>query len=148
MRIDPEGIHIMIAEDHTNIFHVDINSDHRMEYNGHVLDRSLTKVIRGSKRLEDGSILDGNGEKLDINRIRVMASIQPEEIEMTDDQDAGLIQGTISNMIYLGEYYSYVVHTEMGQDFIVYDEDLWNMDDRVSLIVPDKKLKLTMKMKK
>ena len=84
---------------------------------------------------------------IDPARIRIQASIQPEDIEMTDDQDAGLVQGTISNLIYLGDHYSYVIHTELEQDFVVYDEDLWNMDDRVSLLMPVEKMTFTLRKK-
>ncbi len=143
--LEPDGIHIMIAEDHTNTFQVDINKEHRLEYNGELLHASLTKLIRGGHRLEDGSIVDGNGETIDIHRIRVIATIQPEDIEMTDDQEKGLIQGNISNLIYLGSHYLYIIHTDLEQDFAVYDEDLWNMGDRVGLIMPTEKMHFTIK---
>ncbi|MDO4614993.1 MAG: polyamine ABC transporter ATP-binding protein [Lachnospiraceae bacterium] len=143
--VDPENIHIMIAEDHTNIFVADINRDFRPEYNGHRLDTSLTKIIKGSKRLPDGTLVDGSGEVIDIDRIHVVAAIDPKDIEMTDDQEAGLVQGTISNLIYKGDHYSYVIHTELEHDFIVDDEDLWNMDDRVGLIMPVEKMKFSVK---
>ena len=64
---------------------------------------------------------------------------------MTDEQDVGLVQGNITNLIYLGSYYSYVIHTEHGHDFVVYDEDLWNMGDRVSLLMPVEKMSFTVK---
>ncbi|HCS66897.1 MAG TPA: spermidine/putrescine ABC transporter ATP-binding protein, partial [Oribacterium sp.] len=136
---------IMIAEDHTNTFQVDINKDYRLEYNGQLLHASLTKLIKGGKRQEDGTILDANGEIIDTGRIRVMASIQPEDIELTDNQEEGLIQGNISNLIYQGSHYLYIIHTELEQDFAVYDEDLWNMGDRVGLIMPTEKMSFTIK---
>ncbi|MDD6282241.1 MAG: polyamine ABC transporter ATP-binding protein [Oribacterium sp.] len=146
IRVEPDGIHIMIAEDHTNTFLVDINKDYRLEYNGKLLHASLTKLIKGGKRQEDGSIVDGNGEVIDINRLRIQASIQPEDIEMTDNQEEGLVQGNISNLIYLGEHYLYIIHTDdLEQDFAVYDEDLWNMGDRVGLIMPTEKMTFTIK---
>ena len=147
LRVDPENIHIMLAEDHTNLFYADVNPDFRLEYNGHRLDTSLTRIIPGSRRQEDGSIVDANGEVLEPGRIRILVSLQPDDIEMTDDQDAGLIQGTISNLIYKGDHYSYIIHTELEQDFVVNDEDLWNMDDRVSLLMPVEKMKFTLKRK-
>jgi hypothetical protein len=58
MKVDPDNIHIMIAEDHTNYFAVDINSSHRLEYNGKMLDTSVTKIIKGSKRTADGMLAD------------------------------------------------------------------------------------------
>ena len=64
---------------------------------------------------------------------------------MTDHQDEGLVQGYISNLIYKGDHYSYVIHTDMGQDFVVNDEYLWNMDDQVGLIMPVEKMKFSVK---
>ncbi|MBO5520466.1 MAG: ABC transporter ATP-binding protein [Eubacterium sp.] len=147
MRVDPENIHIMLAEDHTNQFYADINRDFRLEYNGHVLDTSLTKIIRGSKRLDDGRIVDGSGEVIEPSRIRILVSIQPGDIEMTDNQDEGMIQGTISNLIYKGDHYCYVIHTELEQDFVVDDEYLWNMGDRVSLLMPVDKMSFALRRK-
>ncbi len=141
MRVEPDNIHIMIAEDHTNIFAVEINKNHRLEYNGVVLDTSLTKIIKGSKRAEDGTLLDASGEEIDPRKIRVMAAIGPNDMKMTDHQDEGLVQGYISNLIYKGDHYSYVIHTDMGQDF----EYLWNMDDQVGLIMPVEKMKFSVK---
>ena len=145
MRVDPDNIHIMIAEDHTNYFLADINSDFRLEFNGKRLDTSVTKIIRGSRRNEDGTIMDANGDVIDPQRTRIMVSIQPEDIQMTDQVEDGLVDGYISNLIYKGDHYSYVIRTELEQDFIVDDEDLWNMDDHVGLIMPVEKMSFRLK---
>ena len=143
MRIEPDGIHIMIAEDHTNRFLVDINEDYRLAYNGQLLDASLTKLIKGSRR-----VVDAAGDVIDIARTKIEASIQPEDIKMTDNAEEGLVQGNISNLIYQGSHYLYVIHTDLEQDFAVYDEYLWNMGDRVGLIMPVEKMKFSMKKAK
>lgn len=145
IRLDPDGIHVMIAEDHTNTFLVDINKDYRLEYNGKLLHASLTKLIRGGHRLEDGTIVDANGDAIDLNRTKIQASIQPEDITMTDNEEEGLVQGYISNLIYQGSHYLYIIHTDLEQDFAVYDEYLWNMGDRVGLIMPTEKMTFTLK---
>ena len=64
---------------------------------------------------------------------------------MSDDEDAGLLCGHIINMVYKGDHYSYVVRTDEEIDFIVNDEDLWNMDDYVSLVIPQDKFRFTLK---
>ena len=147
MMVEPDGIHIMIAEDHTNIFPVDMNRDHRLEFNGKVLRTSLTQIIKGSHRNENKELIDENGELIDPEKIRITAAIEPQDIRMTDDVDDEqvLIEGTISNLIYKGDHYSYVINTELGQDFIVDDEYLWNMGDNVGLIVPVDKMIFTLK---
>lgn len=148
LRIPPDGIHLMPAEDHTNRFLVDLNKDFRLEYNDQVLDTSFTQLIKGGKRLEDGSVVNATGEKIDIERIRIMASIEPQDIRMTDNIDEGLVTGYISNLIYQGSYYLYVIHTDLEQDFAVYDEYLWNMGDQVGLIMPVDKMKFEIKGRK
>lgn len=145
MRVDPDNIHIMIAEDNTNFFIATINKNYRLEYNDTVLDTSLTRLIPGSKRNESGELLDASGEVIDIDRTKVQVAIHPRDIDMTDEQEKGLVQGTISNLIYKGDHYSYVIHTDMGQDFVADDEDLWNMNDAVGLIMPVDKMSFTVK---
>ena len=147
IRVEPDNIHIMLAEDHTNFFFADINKDFKLEYNGHLLDTSVTKIIKGSSRRDDGTLQDASGEAIDPARVRIQVAIGPSDIQMTDDQDAGLIQGTISNLIYKGDHYSYVIHTELEQDFVVNDEYLWNLGDSVSLLMPLDKMTFTIKKK-
>ena len=145
MKIDPDNIHIIPAEDLTNYFTADISPDFRLEFNGRRLDTSVTKIIRGSRRREDGTIVDANGDVIDPRRTRIIAAIRPEDIEMTDRVEDGLIDGYISNLIYKGDHYSYVIRTELGQDFIVGDEYLWNMDDHVGLIMPVEKMSFSLR---
>ncbi len=145
MRVDPDNIHIMIAEDHTNYFLADISDDFRLEFNGKRLDTSVTKIIRGSKRGEDGMLQDAGGDPIDPKRTRIMIAIQPGDIRMTDQVEDGLVDGYISNLIYKGDHYSYVIRTDLEQDFIVDDEYLWNMDDHVGLIMPVEKMSFKLK---
>ena len=145
MKVDPDNIHIMIAEDHTNYFTVDINEKFRLEFNEKPLETSVTKIIKGSRRKEDGTLVDANGEPIDPVRTRIVAAIAPQDIKMTDHIEEGLVDGYISNLIYKGDHYSYVIRTELEQDFIVDDEYLWNMDDHVGLIMPVEKMNFRVK---
>lgn len=145
MSVEPDNIHIMIAEDHTNFFPAEINRNYRLEYNGNILDTSLTKIIKGSKRLADGTLVDANGETIDPGKTKVIVSIQPQDIKLTDDREEGLVQGYISNLIYKGDHYSYVIHTDIEEDFVVDDEYLWNMDDHVGLLMPVEKMTFKVK---
>ena len=145
MKVDPDNIHIMIAEDHTNIFAADINKDFKLEYNGTLLDTSVTKILKGSRRDEQGQLIDTHGDVMDPSKVKIMISIQPQDIEMTDNADEGLVQGYISDLIYKGDHYSYVIKSDIGQDFVVDDEYLWNMGDEVGLIMPVEKMTFTLK---
>ena len=107
-------------------------------------DCDLTKVVPKSK-MKDNALIDENGETVDISKLKVQVSIQPDDIEMSDEAEAGLVSGEIINLIYKGDHYSYVVRTEYGYDLIVDDEYLWNMNDKVSLVMPEDKMKFQLK---
>ncbi|MCR5279503.1 MAG: TOBE domain-containing protein, partial [Lachnospiraceae bacterium] len=144
MSLDPDGIHIMIAENNTTRFEAKIDNDYHLNYNGKEITCDLLKIIPGAKMTEDG-LKDADGETLDPEKYTILVSIEPGDIEMTDDAEAGLTSGRITNLIYKGDHYSYVVRTEHGHDLIVDDEDLWNMDDLVGLIMPEDKMAFALK---
>lgn len=144
MKLEPDGIHIMLAEDHTTSFVTNINSDYTLDFNGKVINCDLTKVIPKSS-MKDNVLVDENNEAVDTDKLKVMVSIQPYDIRMSDNVDEGLVSGHIINLIYKGDHYSYVIRTEYGHDLIVDDEYLWNMDDHVGLIMPEEKMKFQLK---
>ena len=144
MKLEPDGIHIMLAEDHTTSFVTNINSDYTLDFNGKVINCDLTKVIPKSS-MKDNVLVDENNEAVDTAKLKVMVSIQPYDIRMSDNVDEGLVSGHIINLIYKGDHYSYVIRTEYGHDLIVDDEYLWNMDDAVGLVMPEDKMKFQLK---
>ena len=144
MKLEPDGIHIMLAEDHTTSFVTNINSDYTLDFNGKVINCDLTKVIPKSS-MKDNVLVDENNEAVDTDKLKVMVSIQPYDIRMSDNVDEGLVSGHIINLIYKGDHYSYVIRTEYGHDLIVDDEYLWNMDDAVGLIMQEDKMKFQLK---
>ena len=144
MKLEPDGIHIMLAEDHTTSFVTNINSDYTLDFNGKVINCDLTKVIPKSS-MKNNVLVDENNEAIDTAKLKVMVSIQPYDIRMSDNVDEGLVSGHIINLIYKGDHYSYVIRTEYGHDLIVDDEYLWNMDDAVGLIMPEDKMKFQLK---
>lgn len=137
--IEPDGIHIMIAEHTTNKIEskVVLDKDYYLEFLDGKLFCDLTKLIPNSSMSEDGVLLDANGDDIDIDKIRVIVTINPQDIKMSDDEDEGIACGHIQNLIYKGDHYSYVVKTDMDEDILIDDEFLWNMGDRVSLIIPE-----------
>ena len=144
MKLEPDGIHIMLAEDHTTSFVTNINSDYTLDFNGKVINCDLTKVIPKSS-MKDNVLVDENNEAVDTDKLKVMVSIQPYDIRMSDNVEEGLVSGHIINLIYKGDHYSYVIRTEYGHDLIVDDEYLWNMDDAVGLVMLEDKMKFQLK---
>ena len=81
MKLEPDGIHIMLAEDHTTSFVTNINSDYTLDFNGKVINCDLTKVIPKSS-MKDNVLVDENNEAVDTDKLKVMVSIQPYDIRM------------------------------------------------------------------
>ena len=105
MKLEPDGIHIMLAEDHTTSFVTNINSDYTLDFNGKVINCDLTKVIPKSS-MKDNVLVDENNEAVDTDKLKVMVSIQPYDIRMSDNVDEGLVSGHIINLIYKGDHNS------------------------------------------
>ena len=68
------------------------------------------------------------------------------DIEISDDAEAGGATGHIISIIYKGDHYRLIVRTEESEeDFVFATADLWNENDYVSVIIPKEKIKLTLK---
>ena len=73
MKLEPDGIHIMLAEDHTTSFVTNINSDYTLDFNGKVINCDLTKVIPKSS-MKDNVLVDENNEAVDTSKLKVQSS--------------------------------------------------------------------------
>jgi len=145
LTVDPEGIHIMIAENTVNKFEVGVKSSYQLDFLDGDFDFDITKLVPGSHMTDGDTLVDAHGDEVDVSALRVIVSIKPEDITMSDDEEAGVVKGHIINLIYKGDHYRYIVRTDEDEDFIVRDEYLWNMDDYVSLIIPKDKLQYALK---
>lgn len=143
--IEPEGIHIMLAENTINRIESGVDKEYRLSFLGGMLDCDVASLIPGAAFNMDGTLVDAHGDVIEPNRIKVIVSVKPDDITMSDDKEAGILRGHIINLIYKGDHYSYVVRTEEDEDFIVSDEYLWNMDDYVSLLIPKEKFHYALK---
>ena len=143
--IEPEGIHIMIAEDTINRIESGVDKEYRLHFLNGMLPCDMTSLIPGTSFHTDGALIDAHGDVIEPERIKVIVSVKPDDITMSDDKEAGILRGHIINLIYKGDHYSYVVRTEEDEDFIVDDEYLWNMDDYVSLLIPEDKFHYSIK---
>ncbi len=69
----------------------------------------------------------------------VTVSIDFDDVELTDDEEDGIIGATIISAIYKGSYWQYIVRTEDYYDFFVDNDYEWSIGDRVGIkIAPDK----------
>lgn len=143
--IAPDNIHIMIAEHVINKIETGVDRDYNPKLFKGKVKCDIEKLLPGSVKNSDGTLLDENADEIDRSKIRLLVCVKPDDIVMSDDENEGQIQGHITNLIYKGDHYSYIVKTDREEEIVVNDEYLWNMDDYVSLIIPDEKIELSIK---
>lgn len=71
---------------------------------------------------------------------KVKVKIDFDDIIILDDEEDGVIGGTVVASIYKGSYYQCVVRTDNYYDFFVDTDDDWLKGDRVGLNVPKDKI--------
>lgn len=71
---------------------------------------------------------------------RVKVKIDFDDVIVHDDEEDGIIGGTVVNSIYKGSYYQCIIRTDDYYDFFVDTDDDWLKGDRVGLSVAPEKL--------
>ena len=72
----------------------------------------------------------------------VKASIAFDKIELTDDEEEGVIGGNIASTLYKGKYYQVQVYTDDDNDFYLDTDVEWDIDDRVGIKIYKEDIKL------
>lgn len=143
--IDPDSIHLIENNLTTNDFDGIITKHNTVEFADGEFECDLTQLYPNSNYVDD-VLVDENGNEIDVVGKEVSVSIPVfGSIEMSDDADKGGTTGNIISLIYKGDHYQYIVRTENEYDFIFDDEDLWNENDFVSLIIPKENISLKLK---
>lgn len=143
LNIYSDGIHVMKKEFISNKFIGEITKDNRVEFGDGIFDCDVTKLYPGSHLDEEGYLITAKGHKIDLTGAAVNVEIMPDAITMSDDENEGGVCGNIISLVYVGDHYRYTVRTENEEDYVFACDDLWNENDRVSLIIPADKIKLT-----
>lgn len=142
---DPDSIHLIENNLTTNDFEGIITKHNTVEFADGEFECDLTQLYPNSKYVDD-VLVDEKGNEIDVVGKEVSVSIPVfGSIEMSDDADKGGTTGNIISLIYKGDHYQYIVRTENEYDFIFDDEDLWNENDFVSLIIPKENISLKLK---
>ena len=96
---------------------------------------------------EEGYLITSNGEQIDLNDVDVKVTISFNDITLTDNEEDGMVYGTVISSIYKGDHYQVIVRTdENEEDYILDTEYTYNVDDRVGVIIPSEKIKLALKV--
>lgn len=71
---------------------------------------------------------------------KVNISIDFDDVDLTDDEEDGVIGATVISSIYKGSYWQYIVRTDDYYDFFVDNDYEWSLNDRVGINVAADKI--------
>ena len=144
--IKPSDIHIMAKEFSSNKYDGYITKHNTVCFGDGEFECDITQLYPNSQIDEEGYLITAEGEKLDLTDVDVNVEVGLKDIEISDDAEIGGAIGNIVSMIYKGDHYQLIVRTdENEEDFVLDTEDTWNENDRVSVIIPKEKIKLSLK---
>ena len=145
--IEPDLIHIMKKEVTTNIFEGYIDKNNNVCFGDGTFECDVTQLYPNSKLDEDGYLITESGEQIDLNDVDVNVVVQFNDITLTDNEEDGMVYGTVISSIYKGDHYQVIVRTdENEEDYIMDTEYTYNEGDRVGVIIPSDKIKMTLKV--
>lgn len=144
MCIEPDNIHLIPYDSSINHYEgkvtaAKVEDKVHVEFDDFEVDINPAILVPGAV-MEDWEVTDAEGNSIDLFGRRVEASFIPSEADLTDDAEQGLIQGNIFSFIYVDDHYRYTVRSKSEEDYVVNDEDLWNQEDYVGVIIPEDKI--------
>ena len=142
LSIAPDSIHIIPYDTSINHYEGEIESyqpgkGFSVKFEDFTLsDVSADRIFAGAKNADGEAPTDAQGQRIVWEGVKVVASFLPEDATLSDDADAGFVDGEIFNFIFMDNHYRYRIRTKTEEDYIVNDEYLWNRGDHVSVNVP------------
>ncbi len=146
LMIKPNDIHIMKKEFTSNRYDGYITKHNTVCFGDGEFECDVTQLYPGSIVDEEGYLVTAEGERIDLTDVDVNVEVGLKDIEISDDAEKGGAIGNIVSIIYKVDHYQLIVRTdEEEEDFVFDTEDTWNENDRVSVIIPKDKIKLSLK---
>lgn len=123
LRVEPNGIHIMKKMRSVNTFRGEVDGE------------NLVWLCKGDFVLDVPEGLP-KGAPVTVN-------VPFDAVELTDDENDGVIGGNVTQSIYKGTYYQVQVYTDTDEDFYVDTSDEWDINDRVGINLRRDKVTVT-----
>ncbi len=144
MLIKPFDIHIMNKEFTSNKYLGYIDKHNNVCFADGSFECDITQLLPGSTIDEEGYLVGPDKKIYDLNDADVKVEVPLNGIEIIDNEEDGVISGEIVSMIYLGDHYQIIIRTKEDEDFVVDTDYTWNENDRVSVRIDPKNIKLTL----
>lgn len=137
--IAPDLIHLIPYDSSINHYEGVITA-YSEEKGVHVEFTDFGWDVKVEQIFPNGKRINKNGQPITIEGLKVEASFQPSIAQLSDDAQAGVVQGRIISFLYVGDHYRYTVRSKSEEDYVVDDEYLWNQEDFVSILIPKEKV--------
>ena len=119
--IKPDGIHIMKKLRTINEFKGEVSGENTVDICGGTFE------FDNKEGLEKGTA--------------VKVSIGFDGVELTDDENDGVIGAFVTQTLYKGTYYQVQIYTDTDEDFYIDTTDEWDIGDRVGVKLDPAKIK-------
>ena len=126
MSVAPEGIHIMHKERTENRF------------NGVMRDCDVVEFLGCEFRCLRSNFKEGD---------EVTVEIPFDGIELTDNEEDGMINGDVNFILYKGDHYHLTVGTDWGENLYVDTQDVWENSDHVGIKIAPTAISLKPRLK-
>ena len=145
--IKPDGLHLMEKIVKSNKFEGYITKNNTVCFGDGEFCCDVTQLYKDSFLDDEGYlVIKQTGQRIDLDGVLVNVEVGLQNIKMSDDENEGGVVGNIISIINKSSHYQYIVRTEENEEDYVFDaQDLWNINDRVSLIIKPEDIKLTVK---
>ncbi|MCR4806263.1 MAG: ABC transporter ATP-binding protein [Lachnospiraceae bacterium] len=148
LNVDPDNIHIIPYDMTINNFEgiIDGFVDGKGLY---LVFKDFSMFVEEKRVFPESHVVKGRLVDKDDNRIelagrKIVGFFEPEDGDISDDEKEGDVVGKIVSFHYIGDHYNYTVRTDNDIDYVVDEEDLWNQDDKVSVLIPKDKMIFTL----
>ena len=121
LEITPDSIHIMKKM-------LTIN-----KFIGEVVGENLVRFSDGEFEIPTQGFEEGD---------KVLVFVPFNAVELTDDEEDGVIGANVTQSVYRGTYYQVQIFTDSDDDFYIDTTDEWDMDDRVGVRIDGNKVRL------
>ncbi len=118
--IKPDGIHIMKKLRTVN------------EFRGEITDINTVEFCGGAFEFDNAEALEKG------TKVKVIVPF--DAVELTDDEDDGVIGANVTQTLYKGTYYQVQIYTDTDEDFYTDTTDEWDIDDRVGVKIDKSKI--------
>ncbi len=145
IQIRPDGIHVMKASNDLNVYSDSyIDNNHQVRIDDKPFNCDLSQLIPNSTMDENG-IVHFEGKEYDFKDADVVASVNPEGFQISDDTSEANDSGEVISSVYKGDHYLILVRSSEEEDFFVSTPYTFNVGDIVGITADKQAIKLKLR---